>query len=115
MIADFGLSRDVFGSNAATMTAIGTPHWMSPELLRGERYSSSADVWAFGVIVHEVATRKQPYQGIAPIVIMHRVAHESLKLELPKTDPLHRITEACFREAAERPSFDEILQMLGND
>ncbi len=53
LISDFGLSR-VGAPGTATMSAIGTPHWMAPEILRGERYSASADIWAFGVIIFEV-------------------------------------------------------------
>jgi serine/threonine protein kinase len=32
-------------------------------VIRGEKYSESADVYSFGIIMWEVATRKQPYAG----------------------------------------------------
>ena len=36
------------------MTRCGTPCWTAPEVLRGEKYSESADVYSFGIIMWEV-------------------------------------------------------------
>lgn len=114
VIADFGMSKDAVGT--ITMSAIGTPHWMAPEILRGDRYSNSADVWAFGVIIFEVASRQLPYVGISPIVIMQRVAHENLRLSLPPNscdESVRSLMADCLAEIpADRPSFDQIEMRL---
>eukprot|EP00547_Thalassionema_nitzschioides_P009863 CAMPEP_0194225370 /NCGR_PEP_ID=MMETSP0156-20130528/39458_1 /TAXON_ID=33649 /ORGANISM="Thalassionema nitzschioides, Strain L26-B" /LENGTH=1223 /DNA_ID=CAMNT_0038957291 /DNA_START=131 /DNA_END=3802 /DNA_ORIENTATION=+ len=57
-VADFGLSQK------KRMGASGTPYWMSPELLRGESDNTTmSDVYAFGIILYEVYSRKNPYEG----------------------------------------------------
>lgn len=43
---------------------IGTYQWMAPEVIRGYKYSEKADVFSFGIILWELATRKPPYYGI---------------------------------------------------
>ena len=61
-ITDFGLSR-AFQSDytpAQTGRVLGTIGYMAPELLHGATATPAADVYAFGVIVHEMLTGKKP-------------------------------------------------------
>ena len=61
-IMDFGLARlheaenTVFGSGIIA----GTPGYMAPELLRGERPTKATDLFALGVVLHEVLTGERP-------------------------------------------------------
>ena len=41
----------------------GTPVWMAPELLDAKQITAKADVYSFGIMLWEMLTRKQPYQG----------------------------------------------------
>ena len=38
-------------------SGIGTYQWMSPELINGEKYTEKADVYAYAIILWEIATR----------------------------------------------------------
>jgi serine/threonine protein kinase len=60
-VADFGFAR--IKEENATMTRCGTPCWTAPEVIRGEKYSESADVYSYGIIMWEMLTRKQPFAG----------------------------------------------------
>jgi serine/threonine protein kinase len=62
-ICDFGLARYKEKFQKDNHGKIGTPHWMAPEILRGEKYEESADVYSFGVIVWEMLTGEIPYMG----------------------------------------------------
>lgn len=64
-IADFGLARSLeLSPQRPTLTAIGqavgTPHYISPEQLAGDRVGAGADVYAVGVVLYELLTGRLP-------------------------------------------------------
>ena len=61
-IADLGLGR-IFGSGTfEVFSKVGTPQYMSPELLKGEGYEMRSDVWSLGCIIYEIAELKSPFR-----------------------------------------------------
>ena len=56
-IADFGLCKDVTHSSR---TFLGTPAYMASETLLDSKTSRASDIWAFGVIIYELATLELP-------------------------------------------------------
>ena len=56
-LADFGASRhtgNAAGSDVMTMTMAGTPVYCAPEVLQGDPYNKSADVYSFGLVLLEM-------------------------------------------------------------
>ena len=51
-LCDFGLSRRAYKiKDKNNRGRIGTPNWMAPEILRGEKYGKDSDVYSFGMII----------------------------------------------------------------
>ena len=42
------------------MTSIGTPEYMSPQVMRGVKYGKSADVWSCGLVFYRIVTLEHP-------------------------------------------------------
>lgn len=65
-LCDFGLSRVKSKiDRKKNQGRVGTPHWMAPEILRGEKYDESSDVYSYGMILWEMVTREIPYYGLS--------------------------------------------------
>ena len=75
-ITDFGLARDRELAESMTRTGdiLGTPYYMAPEQLRGERpLDGRADVYALGVILYECLSGRRPYTAKSPFELGQRV------------------------------------------
>jgi Tol biopolymer transport system component len=65
-------------SMAATQAGVilGTAAYMAPEQARGKAVDKRADIWAFGVLLHELLTGKRPFQGEDVTEILASVVKE---------------------------------------
>ena len=77
-ILDFGLSRPLEESElTAGLTSsgkvMGTPHYMSPEQMRGDQVDARSDLFALGVVLYELATGVRPFEGESLAVVMNAV------------------------------------------
>jgi serine/threonine protein kinase len=73
-IADFGVSRRFSSGNCQTVTIVGTPYWMAPEVISGCSYSFPADLWSVGITAVELAEGAPPYVELAPTKAMIEIA-----------------------------------------
>ncbi|MGA3007681.1 MAG: tetratricopeptide repeat protein [Opitutaceae bacterium] len=78
VVTDFGLARgplgpasEIAGGVAGASEAGGTPGYMAPELLRGEKPSVASDVYALGVTLYELVANRRPYPSELPS--QHRI------------------------------------------
>lgn len=44
-------------------TLCGTLDYLSPEMIRGEKYDESVDIWAIGIIMYELLVGKPPFEA----------------------------------------------------
>jgi serine/threonine protein kinase len=103
-IADFGIALDG-SARALTQTghSIGTPHYMSPEQLYGERVDERSDVFALGVVLYEMCTGMPPFEEDteAEDSLIRRIEAQrfppprSLNPRVPRA--LSRIAMRCLR------------------
>ncbi|GAM22823.1 hypothetical protein SAMD00019534_059980 [Acytostelium subglobosum LB1] len=63
-LADFGYAAQLTKSKQKRMTIVGTPYWMSPELIRGQNYDRKVDIWSLGIMAMEMAESEPPYMSL---------------------------------------------------
>ena len=113
-LADFGVSAQLNHSLAYKETVIGTPFWMSPEVLNNSKYNYKADIWSLGITAIELAEGEPPYANLHPFRAMHAIKSRpppSLSEKNKWTPDFVNFVESCLRvNPDERPTSSQLLQ-----
>ena len=54
-LGDFGIARVLSNTRSKAKTVVGTPYYLSPEIIKSESYSFKSDIWSLGVLLYEMA------------------------------------------------------------
>ncbi|KAJ1456627.1 kinase-like domain-containing protein [Pelagophyceae sp. CCMP2097] len=115
-IGDWGSARAVAmtPNSSRTMThGVGTTCWLAPELIKDAKGSERIDVYAFGIVLWEIATREEVYPALSAAQIISRVANEGMRPPLPIGCPWNHVMQQCWAEdPQDRPAFEAIFQQL---
>jgi serine/threonine protein kinase/Flp pilus assembly protein TadD len=136
-VLDFGLAKDVSASDPADATltsdhrtqagmVMGTPAYMSPEQTSGRPLDHRTDIFSLGVMLHEMATGRQPFEGSSSAELISAILRDTpppvtdIRPDLPsdlarivrrclEKDPRHRVQTARdvsneFRDLARQTS-----------
>ena len=112
-VLDFGLAKDVSGgaANGATIASagytqvgmvMGTPAYMSPEQVSGRPLDHRSDIFSFGVMLHEMATGRRPFEGSSSAELISSILRDSpplvteLRPELPSD--IARVIRRCLEK-----------------
>ncbi|XP_023677162.2 tyrosine-protein kinase ABL2 isoform X1 [Paramormyrops kingsleyae] len=113
-VADFGLSRLMTGDTYTAHAGAKFPiKWTAPESLAYNTFSIKSDVWAFGVLLWEIATYgMSPYPGI-DLSQVYDLLEKGYRMEQPEGCPpkVYELMRACWQwSPMDRPSFAEAHQ-----
>ncbi|KAH9599911.1 Protein kinase domain [Trypanosoma melophagium] len=85
-LGDFGSAKALLRSVSLTTTFVGTPIWISPELLTGTSYSFPSDIWSLGCVFYEMAALKRPFSPTSFANLVQQITSGDIA-PLPSTVP----------------------------
>lgn len=98
---------------------IATPIYLAPEIIEGNHFESSADVYSFGFLMYEVITGKQSsLDGANTSYQVFLKSTEGVRPEIPSfvKKPIKDMIDRCWScDPDNRPTFDELFQKLAYD
>jgi serine/threonine protein kinase len=62
-LGDFGIARPLDSTHELASTVIGTPYYMSPELMQSRPYDYKSDIWSLGCVVFEMMTLRHAFDA----------------------------------------------------
>ncbi|RHZ83698.1 hypothetical protein Glove_88g2 [Diversispora epigaea] len=116
-ISDFGLSKLIGENpnNPEKKNIVGVLPYIAPEVLSGEEYTKAADVYSFGIIVHEMVTGFPPYPDIPHDKDLAIKICNGLRPKIPFHIPklITRTIMRCWdARVTHRPTFKELRNEL---
>jgi serine/threonine-protein kinase len=112
-VMDFGIAKRMSGTAqgsgvASSAGMVGTPAYMAPEQVRGERIDARADIFTLGVVLYEAVSGAHPFRRPSPIDTVAAILREptqplsTVRRDVPKT--LEQIVERMLaKDPAKRP------------
>ncbi|MFO1302315.1 MAG: protein kinase [Burkholderiales bacterium] len=103
-VADFGICRidDSDATDATQQTQVGnvlgTPHYMSPEQVIGEKVDSRSDLFSAGVVLYQLLTGHLPFEGDTLISVAYKIT----KTDPPSLDKIRSDLPLSLRRVIER-------------
>ncbi|TPX43422.1 hypothetical protein SeMB42_g04366 [Synchytrium endobioticum] len=113
-LGDFGLSRVVdCPESEFARTYVGTPFYMSPELMNESSYNTKSDVWALGCLCYELAALEPPFQAKTQAGLALKIKQGRIPPLPPQYSPdLNRCIQAMLHvNHLKRPSAADLLRV----
>ncbi|MCY0939568.1 serine/threonine-protein kinase [Streptomyces sp. H34-S4] len=115
-VIDFGISRALETSVESLLTStgmvVGSPGFMSPEQVRGQRAGAKSDVFTLGCVLMYAATGELPFGHGADNqhAVMFQIVEGDPDLDRVADEPLRALMGRCLAKGVEeRPGVDELL------
>ena len=113
-IADFGFATEVSNyQNQMLKTCVGTPLYMSPQILSHKPYTTKSDVWSTGLIYYEMLCGKTPWPARDQLDLIQNIDKMPLKypFNVQISDLSKDFIRGCLeKEEKNRFSWDEVLK-----
>ena len=109
-ITDFGISK-ILDNNALAKSSIGTPYYMSPEIIKGIPYDFSVDFWALGCLIYKVLTNYYPFEASNMPLLIAKIKSGKYNLSIIPTK-YKRIVSKLINENLNRGTKKDINNFI---
>lgn len=103
-VTDFGIARITDASRTRTGMVLGTPSFMSPEHLSGQRVDGRTDLYSLGVMLFQLLTAELPFQAESMAKLMYKIANdEAADVRTRRPDLPAELAAVVARAVAKSP------------
>jgi serine/threonine protein kinase len=90
-VGDFGFSKLTEGHDQLLLSLVGTPQYMSPQILSGTHYTEKTDIWSLGIILYQMLFGRVPWDAAKDVDTL--VKHiQQQKVRIPEVPKISRAT-----------------------
>jgi serine/threonine protein kinase len=106
-VLDFGIAKDLAPQpdalRTSSSTVVGSPLYMSPEQVRGGDLDHRTDLWSLAVVLFEMVTGRQPFEGTSLGDVFARIVADDIPTASSLLPGLPASIDAFFERALARP------------
>jgi NIMA (never in mitosis gene a)-related kinase len=111
-LGDFGLSRLLGDQSDYAYTRVGTPYYMSPELVNGEKYDERSDIWSLGCLLFEITALNPPFQAKTQAELSSKIRSGLVAIPEGASLELRRVIKWLLTvNTARRPDISDVLNV----
>jgi len=110
-LGDFGISRTLSHENDFATTGIGTPQYLSPEIVRQQKYDYKSDIWSLGCVLYEMCALRPAFPGNDWAQLIQNILKASYSpLPVDYSSSLSEMVKVMLRsEPSRRPTASQIV------
>lgn len=112
-LGDFGISKGFKNTWEKAKSKVGTPYYLSPEIINNKPYDSKSDIWALGVMLYEMITFKMPFNANSLPALSLKILRGIYQQPSSyySKDLINLVKQCLTLEPKKRPSAEMILKM----
>lgn len=111
-IIDFGISKIMNNYIKYTKTCIGTPYYMSPEVLSNIHYNYKTDIWSLGILLYEMTQQTLPFQGRNIHELTYKISQGRIEFKRNIEEAFKTIIKKCLQTSTfRRISLHTLLEL----
>jgi serine/threonine protein kinase len=112
-LGDFGIAKNFQRTIDKAKTMVGTPYYLSPEIIESKPYDSKSDIWSLGVLLYEMMTFKMPFNANSLASLIIKITRGNyIPPPVIYTKDLRELVSKCLTlDPKNRPTIKEILGM----
>ena len=111
-LGDFGIAKCLAMTIDKAKTVVGTPYYLSPEIVQNKPYNFKSDIWSLGVLLYEMSVLKMPFDATSlPMLSLKIMRGQYPSLPNPFSRDIKNLISMMLQvEPTKRPTITELLR-----
>lgn len=113
-LGDFGIAKCLNFTMEKACTIVGTPYYLSPEIVQNQPYNFKSDIWSLGVLLYEMMALKMPFDAKSlPMLSLKIIKGQYDSIPKLFSDDLKNLVKTLLNtDPGKRPSINDVLSKL---